>query len=349
MTLNKAWTTLATLNGVTIAMVEQINQNELLLLGWVNDINIMRAYRYSQKEDRWSLIPEDDSFHQLLENGQLDESDSACSRSTRTLYFVNPEEDICAFNFTTGTTQIILQRKLGFGTPFAVFDIFGQVHILSHDTHWNDNRVQHFVLDTENGTQHLEYVFPHFFGIERSLETKSRKTKVVIAYSGENGVIHGSVWEYSLVHKTWTQHDLPTICFDRSSNVITNDGRFIIKLGGFYQKMDIIRVYDLETRTLFSSQVRCPAIAEQFFHSAMMHDSERDRTLTFGFVRECFTFVHVPKDIIKFIGLWLSTEEVHALVSRPCQRVRGQGLGEIWTRDHWKIDVDIILDSMLKL
>ena len=101
---------------------------------------------------------------------------------------------------------------------------------------------------------------------------------------------------------------------------------------------DVIMMYDLENMDSFPvmSSIRCPVKGE--CHALSMRDRSREDLVTFGFVNRLFRSElkgtqFLPRHIIQLIADWVEMENVYLL------QQNGKG--------HWKISLDVILESLI--
>ena len=144
------------------------------------------------------------------------------------------------------------------------------------------------------------------------------------------------ICEYSLRTKQWTEWNWKPFPFVLGAGLVcTKNGRYIIS----FEANGKIIVYDLNTRQIKKSSIRCPDTTQKKgFQAVNLGDKERDELTTFGFVNSSFKKKEfrgvqaLPHYLISMIGKWYAMEYIHLI--------------PVDEQTHWRIAVDQILSNL---
>eukprot|EP01084_Bolivina_argentea_P269760 458545_1 len=172
-----------------------------------------------------------------------------------------------------------------------------------------------------------------------------KRNKCIISVGMEKGAIH----EFSMIDKKWVKWK---VCLPMQltgiAAVTTRYNQYLIILGGIewiggtgWWK-DTIFIYDFKKNIIIESDIKCPKQAQ--FHAVITNDMIHDNLLTFGFVADSYkgsdfcNLLKLPHYLIELTAKWVCNQEIHLVT--VCSAY-GRGNGE-----HWKINADVILQSV---
>lgn len=183
----------------------------------------------------------------------------------------------------------------------------------------------------------------HIFFGHKMIHCQRRNSILLfgVERNADNNVIH----EFSLETQKWTELNgiIPEnnhLLF--SGAVMTSDERYIIFLGGrtvTSETKDLVSVFDVEKLEMKESSIKTPCVG--LYKALLIGDKQRDAILTMGWIKKCWDSAEsknfdmtLPNEIIQMIQKFVETEDVHIITFAAD------------TSQHWKIEVDAIIQSV---
>eukprot|EP01084_Bolivina_argentea_P310626 537550_1 len=309
-----------------------MNKDEFLITGTFAENN--GFFKYDTTCDKWIKIFDLDT-NNGFEYLSINSLNATFDRTNQLLYLCG-EQNLYQIDLQKQTIKVLLQNDF--------IDLFPAIACINNKLHIGCDRNQkHLICDPGTKTVR-ESQFGFKMLVQHMVDMQSRNS--ILMFGSDIDDEMDVIYEFSLQNNEWHEWnvELPTeIPISGSCILASANEKYIFILGGYTYRIeeedcDTITVLDVQNAVLRNCSIKCPKKGE--FGGIIVNNKEDDDLLVFGYVNQfyrsgCFNNVEeIPHYLIQLIRNYVCNEFIHLIKKYS-------------SAEHWKIDVDCIISSLI--